>query len=47
MMGEFIEYTVYSHYLEFQGSLWNTLRYLYIDISDLQNLGKNESNSNI
>ena len=39
----------YSHsrYLEFQGTLWNTSRYPYLDISDLQNLGKNESNSHI
>ena len=40
-------YTVDSRYLEFQGTLWNTSRYPYFDISDLQNLGKNESNSKI
>ena len=34
------EYTVDSHYFEFQGTLWNTLRYPYLDISDLQNWGK-------
>ena len=28
--------TVYSRYLEFQGPLWNTSRYRYFDISDLQ-----------
>ena len=39
--------TVDSRYLEFQGTHWNTSRYPYIDISDLQNLGKNKSNSNI
>ena len=33
--------TVDSRYLEFQGTLWNALRYPYLDISDLQNLGKN------
>ena len=36
-----------SRYLEFQRTLWNTSRYPYLDISDLQNLGKNESNSHI
>ena len=39
-------YTV-DCYLEFEGTLWNTSRYPHIDISDLQNLGKNESNRNI
>ena len=29
--------TVDSRYLEFQGTLWNTSRYPYFDISDLQN----------
>ena len=29
-----------SRYLEFQGTLWNTLRYPYLDISDLQKWGK-------
>ena len=28
--------TVDSRYLEFQGTLWNTSRYLYFDISDLR-----------
>ena len=32
--------TVDSRYLEFQGTLCNTSRYPYLDISDLQNLGK-------
>ena len=32
-----IQYTVDSRYLEVQGTLWITLRYLYLDISDLQN----------
>ena len=32
--------TVDSRYLEFQGTLWNTSRYPYLDISDLQNWGK-------
>ena len=29
--------TVDSRYLEFQWTLWNTSRYPYFDISDLQN----------
>ena len=33
-------YTVDSHYLEIQGTLWNTSRYPYFDISDLRNWGK-------
>ena len=33
-------YTVDSRYLEFQGTLWNSSRYPYFDISDLQNWGK-------
>ena len=33
-----------SSYLEVQGTLWNTSRYPYLDISDLQNWGKNKSN---
>ena len=32
--------TVDSRYLEIQGTLWNTLRYPYFDISDLRNYGK-------
>ena len=32
--------TVDSRYLEFQGTLWNTSRYPYLDISDLPNWGK-------
>ena len=32
--------TVDSSYLEVQGTLLNTSRYLYLDISDLQNLEK-------
>ena len=39
--------TVDSRYLEFQGTLWNTSRYPYLDIPDLQNLGKNNSNNHI
>ena len=41
------ENIVDSPYLEFQGTLWNTLRYPYLDISDLQNLGKNKSYNHI
>ena len=33
-------YTVDSRYLEIKGTLWNTSRYPYFDISDLQNWGK-------
>ena len=33
-------YTVDSRYLEVLGTLWNTSRYPYLDISDLQNWGK-------
>ena len=33
-------YTVDSRYLEFQGTFWNTSRYPYLNISDLQNRGK-------
>ena len=32
--------TVDSRYLELQGTLWNTSRYPYFDISDLQNWRK-------
>ena len=32
--------TVDSRYLEIQGTLWNTSRYPYFDISDLRNWGK-------
>ena len=32
--------TADSRYLEFQGTHWNTSRYPYFDISDLQNWGK-------
>ena len=39
--------TVDSDYLEFLGTLWNTSRYPYLDISDLQNWGKNNSNNHI
>ena len=35
--------TVDSRYLKFQGTVWNTLRYSYLDISDLQKWGKNNS----
>ena len=39
--------TVDSCYLEVQGTVWNTSRYPYLDISDLQNWGKNKSNNRI
>ena len=39
-----ISCTIDSRYLEFQGTLWNTSRYPYLDISDFQNRGKSNSN---
>ena len=40
--------TVDSLYLEVQGTLWNTSRCPYLDISDLQNWGeKNKSKKHI
>ena len=39
--------TIDSRYLEFQGTLRNTSRYPYLDISDLQNWGKNNSHNHI
>ena len=39
--------TVDSRYLEVQATFWNNSRYPYLDISDLQNLGKNKTKSNI
>ena len=38
-------YTVDFCYLEFQGTLWNTSRCPYLDISELQNWGKNSSSN--
>ena len=37
--------TVDSRYLEFQGTLLNTSGYPYLDLSDLQNWGKNNSHN--
>ena len=36
----YIQNIVDSRYLEFQGTIWNTSRYPYFDIPDLQNWGK-------
>ena len=36
--------TVDSRYLEVEGTLWNISRYPHLDISDLQNWGKYQSN---
>ena len=36
-----------SRYLEFQETLWNTSRYLYLDISEFQNWRKNNLNNHI
>ena len=38
------ENTVDSRYLEVEGTIWNTSRYPYFDMSDLQNWGKYLSN---
>ena len=37
--------TVDSRYLEVEGTLLNTSRYPYFDISDVQNWGKYQSNN--
>ena len=48
LWGHFSAYsTVDSRYLEFQGTLWSTSRYPYLDILDLQNWRKNNSNNHI
>ena len=39
--------TVDSRYLEVEGTLWNTSRYPYFDISDVQNWGKYHPNNQI
>ena len=39
--------TVDSRYLEFQGTLWNASKNPYLDISELQNWGKNKLNNHI
>ena len=41
------QYTVDSRYLEVEGTLWNTSRYPYFDISDFQNRGKYKSHNQI
>ena len=43
----FVSHTVDSRYLEVHGTLLNILRYPYLDISDMQNLGKHKSNNHI
>ena len=43
----YTRYTVDSRYLEFDWTLWNTSRYPYFDISDVQNWGKYQSNNQI
>ena len=45
----FVKYpfTVDSCYLKDQGTLWNTLKYPYLDILDLQNWGKSKLNNHI
>ena len=39
--------TVDSRYLEVEGTCWNTSRYPYFDISDVQNWGKYQTNNQI
>ena len=39
--------TVDSRYLEVVGTRWNTSRYPYFDISDVQNWGKYQTNNQI
>ena len=43
----YVSSTVDSRYLELQGTLKNTSRYPYFDISDLQTWGKNKSDNRI
>ena len=40
-------FMVDSRYLKLQGTLKNTSRYPYFDLSDLQTWGKNKSNNRI
>ena len=40
------KYTINSRYLEVQGTHWNTSRYPYFDLSDLQNWGKKDESNN-
>ena len=47
MICDVSENTVDSRYLEFQRTLWNISSYPYLDISDLQNWEKNNSNDHI
>ena len=42
-----MKYTVDSRYLEVEGIRWNTSRYPYFDISDVQNWGKYQTNNQI
>ena len=44
---EFYGDTVDSRYLELEGTLWNTSKYPYFDISDFQNWGKYKSHNQI
>ena len=46
-IGLYLLNIVDSRYLQLQGTLWNTMRYPYLDISDLQNWGKNNSINHI
>ena len=44
---EFDEITVDSRYLEVEETRWNTSRYPYFDISDLQKIGTYQLNNQI
>ena len=39
--------TVDYRYLEVEGTRWNTSRYPYFDLSDVQNWGKYQTNNQI
>ena len=45
VLGRCYPHTVDSRYLEDQGTLWNTSRYPYPDILDVQNSGRNKTNN--
>ena len=50
MVGFVVRLLIYSRlsfYLEFQGTLWYTSRYPYLELSDLQNWGKTKSINHI
>ena len=46
MIPKEMKYTVVSRYLEFQGSLWNTSRYPYLDIYQSRGIEENNKSNN-